>query len=82
MVQQLGHIEIHGYKSIKNLRLELGRINILIGSNGAGKTNFISIFNFLRNLIEGRLQHTNRTKGGGDKLLHYGSQKPQNFLLD
>jgi predicted ATPase len=81
MAQQLGHIEIHGYKSIKNLRLELGRINILIGSNGAGKTNFISIFNFLRNLIEGRLQHTIRTKGGGDKLLHYGSQKTSELSI-
>ena len=30
------------YKSIKSLRLPLGRLNVLIGSNGAGKSDFIS----------------------------------------
>lgn len=35
---------IKNYKSIKSLRLPLGRLNVLIGSNGAGKSNFISFF--------------------------------------
>lgn len=30
------------YKSIKSLRLPLGWVNVLIGSNGAGKSDFIS----------------------------------------
>ncbi|WP_238989503.1 AAA family ATPase [Alistipes communis] len=38
----LDNIKITGYKSIKDLNLDLKPINILIGSNGVGKTNFIS----------------------------------------
>jgi predicted ATPase len=34
-------IEIKGYKSIHDMELELGHINILIGANGSGKTNFL-----------------------------------------
>ncbi len=34
-------IEIQNYKSIDKLRLELGRINVFIGENGAGKSNIL-----------------------------------------
>ena len=44
---QLSRIKIYNYKSIKECNLELRDINILIGSNGAGKSNFISVFTFL-----------------------------------
>jgi|GEM_PF-3516986 len=33
----LKHIEIKGFKFIKNQFMEFGRINVLIGANGAGK---------------------------------------------
>ncbi len=46
----LRHISIKDFKSIKRVDLEMKPINILIGSNGSDKTNFISAFNFLRNL--------------------------------
>ncbi|MDM8528522.1 AAA family ATPase [Anaerolineales bacterium HSG24] len=32
-------IRIENYKSIQKLKLELGRITVLIGENGSGKTN-------------------------------------------
>ena len=81
MAQRLETITINGYKSIKTLTLDLGQLNILIGSNGAGKTNFISAFNFLRHLIEQRLQFTVRKKGGGNKILHYGSQTTDELYI-
>jgi predicted ATPase len=34
-------IEIENYKSINKLRLELGRVNVFIGENGAGKSNVL-----------------------------------------
>lgn len=39
MIEQ---VLIKNYKSIKNLRLPLRKLNVLVGSNGAGKSNFIS----------------------------------------
>ena len=34
-------ITIENFKSILKLKLELGRVNVLIGENGCGKTNIL-----------------------------------------
>ncbi len=34
-------IDIANYKSVKQLHLELGRVNVFIGENGAGKSNIL-----------------------------------------
>ena len=42
-------ISIHGFKSIRHLhRLPLRPINVLIGANGSGKSNFMQAFRWLR----------------------------------
>jgi len=45
-------IDIEGYKSIKSLQLELQPINILLGANGVGKSNFISVFSLIRSGVK------------------------------
>jgi len=67
----LKNIKIEGFKSIKKLDLPLTPINILIGSNGVGKSNFISFFKLVNNIYEQRLQQYS-LKSGIDNLLHYG----------
>ncbi|MCV3501690.1 AAA family ATPase, partial [Campylobacter lari] len=53
----LNNITIKGYKSIKDLsEFELKNLNILIGANGAGKSNFISVFKMLNALFNKNLQ--------------------------
>jgi predicted ATPase len=39
-------IKIQNYKSVQNLTLELGRINVLIGANGCGKSNILEAIAF------------------------------------
>ncbi len=71
------HITLENYKSIKKLDLELKPLNVLIGSNGAGKSNFISFFNLLVKSIN-RAGDTHIIKNGGmDYFLHYGSKISQ-----
>lgn len=41
-------LSIRGYKSIEDQEVSLDKINILIGGNGIGKTNFISVFDLMR----------------------------------
>lgn len=65
-------IEITGYKSIKSLSLDLQPINILLGGNGVGKSNFISLFSVVRNIYNENFQNYIQKKGGPDSLLHYG----------
>jgi predicted ATP-dependent endonuclease of OLD family len=40
-VDFINEISIKNFKSIKDITLELGRINVIIGANGTGKTNFL-----------------------------------------
>lgn len=70
----LKHITLEGYKSIKSLDLDLNSLNVLIGANGAGKTNFIYIFKFLNQIIEGNLNLYVRRSGGADSFLYYGQK--------
>jgi len=67
---KLKKITLRGYKSILNLEdFEFGPINVLIGANGAGKSNFISVFGLLAALSEGNLQTFVQKQGGPDALL-------------
>lgn len=72
-MSQLKTLTIKGFKSIRSLEnLELRQLNVLIGANGAGKSNFIAFFKLLNELIESRLQLHVAQRGGPDALLHYG----------
>ena len=77
MAATIKRISIEGYKSIRKLdNFELRNINVLIGANGAGKSNFISFFRLLHELIEQRLQgHLNKTEGGADAALFMGPRE-------
>ncbi|PWK26230.1 putative ATPase [Arcicella aurantiaca] len=39
-------IKIQNYKSVQDLTLELGRVNVLIGANGCGKSNILEAIAF------------------------------------
>lgn len=73
-MRRLSHIRIKGFKSIERLQLQLGPVNVLIGQNGAGKSNFIGFFRMLNELIEERLQLYVARSGGANALLYYGAK--------
>ncbi len=68
-------IDLHGFKSIKDLdQLVLGPLNVLIGANGAGKSNFISFFRMLNWMtVSPRFQEYVARVGGANVLLHDGA---------
>lgn len=70
----MDYIEIRGFKSIKNARIDLAPINILIGANGSGKSNFISFFDFLNKLYNRTLNEYIALNGGDNKFLHKGKK--------
>jgi predicted ATPase len=69
-MNKLDRIQIEGFKSIKQLDLHLGQLNVLIGANGAGKSNFISTFKLLNEMAELRLQLFVGSKA--DRFLRHG----------
>ena len=53
MGNALDKLTIKGFKSIKSVEdFKLGNLNLLIGGNGAGKSNFIDFFRLLRAMME------------------------------
>ena len=69
-------IEIKGYKSIKEVILPLRSVNIFIGANGSGKSNFLSFFDFLKQAYNQNLQEYVALKGI-DTFLHKGSKETE-----
>jgi len=73
---KLDKLTVRGYKSIKELKdLELRDLNVLIGANGAGKSNFLSLFRLLGAVAEGNLQLYIQKQGGPDALLFGGRKR-------
>jgi predicted ATPase len=79
---ELDYITVKGFKSIASIdKLALRPINIIIGPNGSGKSNFIGVFAFLHEVLEGRLRDYVRTLGGAEQLLHFGSKVTNEILI-
>ncbi len=74
-MSQLSRIVIQGFKSIQECDLRLKEINILIGANGSGKSNFISFFQMIQQILASNLQLYVSKQGGPDALLHFGRKR-------
>ena len=71
-MSSLKRIQIKGFRSIKEMTLELRPLNVLIGANGAGKSNLIAFFKLVNELMAGRLQQHIGTTGRATANLHFG----------
>ncbi|MGL5258371.1 MAG: AAA family ATPase [Proteocatella sp.] len=78
---QLRKIRISGYKSIKKCNLDLNKINVLIGSNGAGKSNFISALSLLQKILNKELQIT-VAQSGVNSLFYNGRKETDEIYLE
>ncbi|WP_116134742.1 AAA family ATPase [Trinickia diaoshuihuensis] len=79
----INKLTIEGYKSIRALRdLELRNLNVLIGANGAGKSNFIGFFRMLAEMFSERLQMHVQLRGGPDALLYYGRKTTDRIVAE
>ncbi len=67
----IDQVIINNYKSIRELRLPLRSLNVLIGSNGVGKSNFISFFELTKIIYEQNFGGFTMAKGI-DSLLYNG----------
>lgn len=71
----LKRVEIRGFRSIREMDLELRPLNVLIGANGSGKSNLISFFKMLNEMTSGRLQQYIATTGRAQSILHFGPKE-------
>ena len=78
---QLDEIYLAGYKSFREVEIRLNPLNILIGANGAGKSNFISLFRLLNQVVEQKFQLFVPQQGGADTFLHFGRKFTSEIIL-
>lgn len=72
-MRSLNSMTLHGFKSIRELdKFELREVNVLIGANGAGKSNFVDFFRMLRTFADESLQKFVNQQGGGDAFFFMG----------
>lgn len=77
---KLNKLRIKNYKSLKNLELELNSLNVLIGANGAGKSNFVSLFKMMNSIVNQRLQLWTADNVGAENILHFGLKNSDHFF--
>ncbi len=63
-------ISIENFKSFKSLQIQPGRMNVIIGSNAAGKSNIIHAFSFIRDCARHGLANAVSLQGGPAFLLN------------
>ena len=81
--QPLEWISVAGFKSIESVqKLKMERINVVIGANGSGKSNLISVFSFLEAIRDGRLGEYAVRSGGGNRVLHFGAKTTDELVID
>src|SRR5213592_2989233 len=65
----LRRVRIRGYKSIAFCDVTLQPLTILVGRNGAGKSNFLDALAFLRDVMETNVTEAMKRRGGWDSIV-------------
>lgn len=78
----LSRLIIKGFKSIHECDLELKSLNVLIGPNGVGKSNFIGFFRMIQQILAQNLQVYVSKQGGPDALLHFGRKTTERLSAE
>ena len=75
-------IAIAGFKSFgAEVRVSLRPVNLLIGANGSGKSNFLNAFAFLQAFGSGHMDDFVIREGGAERILHFGSRNSEKMTM-
>ena len=75
----ISRVRIRNYKSIGDCDVELGRLTILVGRNGSGKSNFLDALRFVFDGLQTSIEHALKSRGGIDEVRRRSTGHPHNF---
>ena len=74
-------LQVRGFRSLKDVTWEPGRLNVLIGPNGSGKSNLLRALALLRHGARGDLPQEVLRQGGMAPLLWDGQPRELSWVL-
>ena len=75
-------VVVEGFTSIRSAELALNDVNVLVGANGAGKSNLIRFLGVLGRIVDRELGLYVGLSGGASALLNADLAEPRRILLD
>jgi predicted ATPase len=78
----LKRVRISNFKSIAQCDVELGGLTLLVGRNGAGKSNFLDALRFVAESLETSVDHAIKSRGGVNAVRRISIGHPRNFRID
>jgi predicted ATPase len=79
--QRLKSVVVEGFTSIRSATVSLNDVNVLVGANGAGKSNFIRALGLLGRIVDGELGLYVGLSGGASALLNADLASPRRIRL-
>ncbi|MDI3473508.1 MAG: hypothetical protein PWQ48_1789 [Thermotogaceae bacterium] len=74
-------VDVKNFRSFKEVQVELGEFNVMIGANASGKSNFVQIFQFFRDIKDHGLDNAISMQGGVEYLRNMALGTTENFSL-
>jgi len=64
-------LNIHGFRRLNNVRLNLRDLSVIIGANGTGKTSILDVLSLLSKSAQGKLSESISDMAGLSNILTY-----------
>lgn len=80
--QRLKSVVVEGFTSIRSATLTLDDVNVLVGANGAGKSNLIRALSVLGRIVDGDLGLFVGQSGGANALLNADTTASRRIHLE
>lgn len=77
MIEQ---VQIRNFKSIRDVRVELSPVTVLIGRSGVGKSNFLRAIRFLRNYLLNK-DNAVAVEGGWVRIFPFGAKADLSYRV-
>lgn len=77
----LRRLAIRNYKSIGACDVSFGPLSVLVGRNGAGKSNVLDSLHFIADGLQTSLDYAIKSRGGIDAVRRKSTGHPRNFAI-
>ena len=72
----LRSMSAENYRSLRSIRMDLGRVNLFVGENGAGKSNLYRSLQLVQAAVRGSFAQEIAAEGGMGSALWTGKRRP------